>query len=167
MSERSPLAESRGSALAQAPGPAPVPVRYSLDPHAFAPPAYQTEHAAGLDVYAAVTDPLPIPPGTVVAVPTGVRLEIPPGYEAQVRPRSGLALRHAIGIPNGPGTIDADYRGELHVLLINFGTEPYVVHRGDRVAQLVFAQVARVSLTAAADLSETARGDGGFGHSGR
>jgi len=118
-------------------------------------------------VYAAVTDPLPIPPGTVVAVPTGVRLEIPPGYEAQVRPRSGLALRHAIGIPNGPGTIDADYRGELHVLLINFGTEPYVVHRGDRVAQLVFAQVARVSLAAAADLSETARGDGGFGHSGR
>jgi len=144
-----------------------VPVRYSLDPHAFAPPDYQTEHAAGLDVYAAVTEPLTIPAGKVAAVPTGVRLEIPPGYEAQVRPRSGLALRHAIGIPNGPGTIDADYRGELHVLLINFGAEPYVVRRGDRVAQLVFAKVTKVALTATAELNETARGDGGFGHSGR
>jgi dUTP diphosphatase len=144
-----------------------IPVRYSLDPHAFAPPAYQTEHAAGLDVYAAVTEPLEIPPGAVVAVPTGVRLEIPPGYEAQVRPRSGLALQHAIGIPNGPGTIDSDYRGEVHVLLINFGREPYRVRRGDRVAQLVFAKVTRVSLTASAELNETARGDGGFGHSGR
>src|SRR5205814_3986074 len=144
-----------------------VPVRYSLDPHAFAPPAYQTEHAAGLDVYAAVTEPLTIPAGKVAAVPTGVRLEIPPGYEAQVRPRSGLALRHAIGIPNGPGTIDADYRGELHVLLINFGTEPYGVHRRDRVAQLLFAQVARVSLAAAAELSESARRGGGFGPCGQ
>ena len=145
----------------------PVPVRISLDPHAFSAPAYQTEHAAGLDVHAAVTEPLAIPPGQVVAVPTGVRLEIPPGYEAQVRPRSGLALKHAIGIPNGPGTIDADYRGELKVLLINFGTEPYVIHRGDRIAQLVFARVARVSLTVAPALEETVRGDGGFGHSGR
>lgn len=144
-----------------------TPVRVSLDPHAFAPPAYQTEHAAGLDVYAAVTEPLTIAPGQVVPVPTGIRLEIPRGFEAQVRPRSGLALKHAIGIPNGPGTIDADYRGELKVLLINFGAEPYVVHRGDRVAQLVFAKVARVSLTVVPDLDETARGDGGFGHSGR
>jgi dUTP pyrophosphatase len=142
-------------------------VRITLDPHAFAPPAYQTEHAAGLDVYAAVMEPLTIPPGRVVAVPTGIRLEIPPGYEAQVRPRSGLALRHGIGIPNGPGTIDADYRGELQVLLINFGAEPYVVHRGDRVAQLVFAKVERASLTVATELQSTARGDGGFGHSGR
>jgi len=145
----------------------PVPVRITLDPHAFAPPAYQTEHAAGMDVYAAVSEPLTVPPGRVVAVPTGVHLEIPPGYEAQVRPRSGLALRHGIGIPNGPGTIDSDYRGELQVLLINFGSEPYVVQRGDRVAQLVFASVARVSLTVAGELQDTARGDGGFGHSGR
>jgi dUTP pyrophosphatase len=145
----------------------PIPVRITLDPHAFAPPAYQTEHAAGMDVYAAVSEPLTVPPGRVVAVPTGVRLEIPPGYEAQVRPRSGLALRHGIGIPNGPGTIDSDYRGELQVLLINFGSEPYVVQRGDRVAQLVFARVARVSLTVAGELQDTARGDGGFGHSGR
>jgi dUTP pyrophosphatase len=145
----------------------PIPVRITLDPHAFAPPAYQTEHAAGLDVYAAVAEPLTIPPGRVVAVPTGVHLEIPPGYEAQVRPRSGLALKHGIGIPNGPGTIDSDYRGELQVLLINFGPEPYVVRRGDRVAQLVFASVARASLTVAEELQDTARGDGGFGHSGR
>jgi dUTP pyrophosphatase len=145
----------------------PIPVRITLDPHAFAPPAYQTEHAAGLDVYAAVSEPLTLAPGRVAAIPTGIRLEIPPGYEAQVRPRSGLALQHSIGIPNGPGTIDSDYRGELQVLLINFGSEPYIVRRGDRVAQLVFAKVARVSLTVAEDLASTARGEGGFGHSGR
>jgi dUTP pyrophosphatase len=144
-----------------------LPVRITLEPHAFAAPAYQTEHAAGLDVYAAVEESLTIPPGRVVAVPTGVRLEIPEGWEAQVRPRSGLALRHSIGIPNGPGTIDADYRGEVQVLLINFGSEPYVVRRGDRVAQLVFARVARVALETAAKLHSSARGDGGFGHSGR
>jgi len=144
-----------------------VPVRVSLESHAFAPPAYQSEHAAGLDVFAAVSEPLTIGPGQVAAVPTGIRLEIPPGFEAQVRPRSGLALKHRIGIPNGPGTIDADYRGEVRILLINFGEEPYVVHRGDRVAQLVFARVARVSLTVATALNETLRGDGGFGHSGR
>jgi len=142
-------------------------VRITLLPHAFAAPAYQSEHAAGMDVHAAVAKPLTIPPGRVVAVPTGVTLEIPEGWEAQVRPRSGLALRHSIGIPNGPGTIDADYRGEVQVLLINFGAEPYVVRRGDRVAQLVFARVGRATLEAAAQLESTARGDGGFGHSGR
>jgi dUTP pyrophosphatase len=147
--------------------PVPVPVRISLDPHAFAAPAYQTEHAAGMDLHAAVTEPLTIEPGQVVPVPTGVRLEIPPGYEAQVRPRSGLALKHAIGVPNSPGTIDADYRGEVKVLLVNLGSLPYVVQRGDRVAQLVFAPVARVSLVVAAELQSTTRGDGGFGHSGR
>ena len=142
-------------------------VRITLDPHAFSEPKYQTDHAAGLDVYAAVTEPLTIPPGKIAAVPTGVRLEIPEGFEAQVRPRSGLALRHGIGIPNGPGTIDADYRGELQVLLINHGSEPFVVSRGDRVAQLVFAAVTRVTLEIATELTATARGDGGFGHSGR
>jgi dUTP diphosphatase len=144
-----------------------IAVRITLEPHAFGPPAYQSEHAAGMDVYAAVQEPLTLAPGQVAAVPTGVRLEIPEGYEAQVRPRSGLALRHGIGIPNGPGTIDADYRGEVMVLLINFGSEPFVVRRGDRVAQLVFARVARATLEVAAELESTARGDGGFGHSGR
>jgi dUTP pyrophosphatase len=94
-------------------------------------------------------------------------MEIPPGYEAQVRPRSGLALKHRIGIPNAPGTIDADYRGELKVLLINLGDDPFIVQRGDRVAQLVFAPVSRVSLCVVEALSETTRGDGGFGHTGR
>jgi dUTP pyrophosphatase len=145
----------------------PLTVRITLDPHAFAPPAYQSEHAAGLDVYAAVQEPLTIGPGRVAAVPTGVRLEIPEGWEAQVRPRSGLALKHAIGVPNGPGTIDADYRGEVQVLLINHGSEPYVVRRGDRVAQLVFARVGRATLEVTEALQSTTRGDGGFGHSGR
>jgi len=145
----------------------PVSVRVLLERHAFAPPGYLSEHAAGMDVYAAVQEPLSIAPGQVAAVPTGVRLEIPPGYEAQVRPRSGLALKHRIGIPNGPGTIDADYRGEVMVLLINLGDEPYVVHRGDRVAQLVIAAVSRASLTVAETLGETPRGEGGFGHTGR
>jgi len=145
----------------------PLAVRITLDPHAVQAPAYQSDHAAGMDVYAAVQEPLTIPPGRIAAVPTGVRLEIPVGYEAQVRPRSGLALRNGIGIPNGPGTIDADYRGEVQVLLINHGPEPFVVRRGDRVAQLVFARVSRVTFEVAATLQSTARGDGGFGHSGR
>jgi len=114
-----------------------------------------------------VEQPLSIAPGAVAAVPTGVRLEIPPGFEAQVRPRSGLALKHRIGIPNGPGTIDADYRGELKVLLINHGAEEFIVNRGDRVAQLVFAPVSHVSLAISEELGETARGEGGFGHTGR
>lgn len=108
-----------------------------------------------------------IGPGEVAAVPTGLRLEIPPGYEGQVRPRSGLALRHGIGIPNAPGTIDADYRGEVQVLLVNLGREPFTVRRGERIAQLVFAPVTRVSLDVAEELTETRRGDGGFGHTGR
>lgn len=146
---------------------ADIQVKVVLEPHAFAPPAYQSDHAAGMDVYAAVERPLTIASGAVAAVPTGVRLEIPPGFEAQVRPRSGLALKHRIGIPNAPGTIDADYRGELKVLLINLGTEAFVVNRGDRVAQLVFAPVSRVSLAISEELGETARGEGGFGHTGR
>jgi len=103
----------------------------------------------------------------VVAVPTGLRLEIPPGYEGQIRARSGLAAKHAIGVPNAPGTIDADYRGEVKVLLVNWGRAPFVVKRGERVAQLVIAPVARASLDIVTELSATARGDGGFGHTGR
>jgi dUTP pyrophosphatase len=146
---------------------APIKVRVFLEPHAAALPEYQSDHASGMDLHAAVDQDLPIPPGGVVSVPTGIRLEIPPGYEAQVRPRSGLAARHAIGVPNAPGTIDADYRGEVCVLLVNYGRESYVVRRGDRVAQLVFAQVVRAALDVAPSLTETVRGDGGFGHTGR
>ena len=147
----------------------PIRVRVSVEPHAASLPEYQSDLASGMDLHAAV-DPdqeLEIRPGCVVSVPTGIRLEIPPGYEAQVRPRSGLAARHAIGIPNSPGTIDADYRGEVKVLLVNFGQEPYVVRRGDRIAQMVFAPVTRATLDVAPALTETPRGDGGFGHTGR
>jgi dUTP pyrophosphatase len=138
-----------------------------LEEHAVGLPAYQSEHAAGMDLLAAVTEPLTLEPGTVLPIPTGLRLEIPPGYEGQVRPRSGLALRHGISVPNAPGTIDADYRGEVLVLLANLGREPFVIRRGERIAQLVFAPVARATLDVGDELSETARGDGGFGHTGR
>jgi dUTP pyrophosphatase len=145
----------------------PVPVPITLLPHAVGVPEYATEHAAGMDLLAAIEGEVTLHPGRVEPVPTGIQIEIPPGYEAQVRGRSGLALRHAVGLPNAPGTIDADYRGEVTVLLLNWGTEPYVVRRGDRIAQLVLAPVARASLEAAERLSATARGAGGFGHTGR
>jgi dUTP pyrophosphatase len=146
---------------------APIAVRVLLEAHAVSAPAYQSEHASGVDLVAALERDAELKPGQVLAVPTGIRLEIPPGYEGQIRARSGLAARHAIGVPNAPGTIDADYRGEVHVLLVNFGPRPYVVRRGDRIAQLVFAPVARASLEAVSVLTETARGEGGFGHTGR
>ncbi len=145
----------------------PVAVRVFLEPHAVAAPAYQSEHAAGMDLHAAVAEPVTIAPGEVAAIPTGLRLEIPPGHEGQIRGRSGLAARHAIGVPNAPGTIDADYRGEVKVLLVNWGREPFVVQRGERVAQLVIAPVSRAVLEVASELSATARGEGGFGHTGR
>lgn len=146
---------------------ASVPVRVTLFPHAVGVPAYETESAAGMDLRAAIDGELTLVPGRVAPVPTGIQIEIPPGYEGQVRGRSGLALRHAIGLPNAPGTIDADYRGEVTVLLLNWGTEPYVVRRGDRIAQLVIAPVTRAQLSVAESLTETARGAGGFGHTGR
>ena len=146
---------------------APIAVRVLLEAHAVSAPAYQSEHASGVDLVAALERDAELKPGQVLAVPTGIRLEIPPGYEGQIRARSGLAARHAIGVPNAPGTIDADYRGEVHVLLVNFGPRPYVVRRGDRIAQLVFAPVARASLETVSVLTETVRGEGGFGHTGR
>src|SRR5512134_2383141 len=136
-----------------------VVVRLSLEPHAVEAPAYQTEHAAGMDLHAAVGGDVSIEPGEVISVPTGLRLEIPPGYEGQVRARSGLAARHAVGVPNAPGTIDADYRGELKVLLVNWGRAPFVVKRGERIAQLVIAPVSRASLDVVTELSTTVRGD--------
>lgn len=144
-----------------------VGIRLMLLPHAAGIPAYETEHAAGMDLRAAIDGELRLLPGKVAPVPTGIQIEIPPGYEGQVRGRSGLALRHAVGLPNAPGTIDADYRGEVTVLLVNWGTEPYVVRRGDRIAQLVIAPVTRADLEVVESLSETTRGGGGFGHTGR
>lgn len=144
-----------------------VPLKITLEEHAVGAPEYQSEHAAGMDLVAAVDREVEIAPGEVVAVPTGLRLEIPVGYEGQVRPRSGLAAKHAIGVPNAPGTIDADYRGEVKVLLVNLGLSPYRVQRGDRIAQLVIAPVVRAAIEVVASLTTTARGDGGFGHTGR
>lgn len=129
-------------------------------------PRYQTEGAAGVDLYAAVREPLTLPPGARACVPTGIRIALPPGYEAQVRPRSGLALRHGIGMVNAPGTIDSDYRGEVQVILINWGHEPFIIQRGDRIAQLVVAPVVRVVWEPVAELPPSVRGEGGFGHTG-
>lgn len=130
-------------------------------------PRYASEKAAGCDICADIEDRLTIQPGQYCAVPTGIRLEIPDGCEVQVRPRSGLALNHGIGILNGPGTIDADYRGEIKVILFNFGSGPFTINRGDRIAQLVFAHFARAEFVRANELNRTERGSGGFGHTGR
>jgi dUTP pyrophosphatase len=131
-------------------------------------PTAQTVHAAGIDVMAAVgaDSPIDIAPGTLALVPTGLRMAIPPGWEIQVRPRSGLAARHEIGVLNSPGTIDADYRGEVKVILFNFGREPFRVERGTRIAQLVLARVGRIVWARAESLDETERGAGGFGSTG-
>ena len=128
-------------------------------------PSYATEGAAGLDLRAALGARLVLGPGDRALVPTGLRFAVPAGYEAQVRPRSGLALRHGIVLPNSPGTIDSDYRGEVQVILWNAGPEPFAIERGDRIAQLVIAPVARVELEESA-LDETPRGAGGFGSTG-
>jgi dUTP pyrophosphatase len=119
-----------------------------------------------MDLCAALGEPMTISPGETVLVPTGFRIEIPPGYEAQVRPRSGLAIKHSIGIMNAPGTIDPDYRGEVKVILTNFGKGPFTVYTGDRIAQLVVAPFVRVAWEESNELSETRRGGGGFGHTG-
>jgi dUTP pyrophosphatase len=132
-------------------------------------PAYQSAHAAGLDLLAAVPDDAPVIllPGQRALVPTGLTLALPSGYEAQVRPRSGLAARHGITVLNAPGTVDADYRGEIGVLLINHGDTPFPIRRGERIAQMVIAFAVQAELVPAASLSATDRGDGGFGSTGR
>ena len=131
-------------------------------------PSYQSAHAAGLDVVAAVLEdePVALAPGDRALIPTGMALEIPVGYEAQVRPRSGLAIKHGVTLLNSPGTIDADYRGELMVIVINNGNEPFLVRRGDRIAQLVIAPVSHVEIAEVEELAATARGEGGFGSTG-
>ena len=130
-------------------------------------PGYESAGAAGADVRAAVTEPVVVEPGARVAVATGLVLEIPDGYEAQVRPRSGLAMTHGVTVVNAPGTIDSDFRGELKVLLVNLGSKPFTIERGDRVAQLVVAPLIRAGFAEVDDLSSTDRGEGGFGSTGR
>jgi dUTP pyrophosphatase len=129
-------------------------------------PKAATEDSAGADLRAALTEPVVIEPGKFRLVSTGLRMHIPRGYEGQVRPRSGLAARHGITCLNTPGTIDADYRGIVQVLLINHGAEPFIINHGDRIAQLIVAPVTRGIFTLAETLDETSRGDGGFGHTG-
>lgn len=129
-------------------------------------PAYQTDGAAGLDLPAAVTEPVVIGPGERRFIPTGLSMAIPPGFEGQVRPRSGLALRHGIGIVNSPGTIDSDYRGEIGVVLVNHGREPFTVVPCARIAQLVVAEVAHAEIQLVEDLDDTERGTGGYGSTG-
>jgi dUTP pyrophosphatase len=129
-------------------------------------PSYATPGAAGMDLLAAVTAPLVIPPGGRTLVPTGLRIALPHGHELQVRPRSGLALKHGITMPNTPGTVDEDYRGELQVIVMNAGTEPFTVERGMRIAQAVVAPVVRGMWKEVAELPDTTRGEGGFGSTG-
>jgi len=129
-------------------------------------PRYMSEHASGMDVCAAVAEPVTIEPGEVTLIPTGLTVAIPPGYEIQVRPRSGLALKHGLTVVNAPGTIDADYRGEVGIILGNVGREPFTIERGMRVAQLVVAAVVQADLVEREGLAQTARSSGGFGHTG-
>lgn len=142
----------------------PVPVKRLPHFAGLELPAYATEGAAGMDVLAA--EDVTLVPGARHAVATGLAVAIPHGFEIQVRPRSGLALKHGISVPNTPGTIDSDYRGELKVIVINHGTEAFDIRRGDRIAQLVLAPVTRASWLPVAELDETARGEGGFGSTG-
>lgn len=130
-------------------------------------PAYATEGSAGLDLKAALSEPLTLGPGDRGVVPTGLKMEIPVGYEGCVRPRSGLAMKHGLTLTNAPGTIDADYRGEVKVLLVNLGREPIVLKRGERIAQLLISPVARVKVVKVEKVDETFRGEGGFGHTGK
>ena len=129
-------------------------------------PEYMSEHASGMDLCAAVPEPVVLEPGERYLVPAGFHMALPPGYEAQVRPRSGLAIKHGITVVNAPGTIDADYRGEVKVILANIGDEPFTINRGDRIAQMVIQPVLQADLQQVAELPESERGHGGFGHTG-
>ncbi len=144
-----------------------VPIQITPEGEGLPLPKYATPGSAGMDLVAAVADEMVLPPGEVRLISTGIRIAIPEGYEGQVRPRSGLALRHGITMLNSPGTIDSDYRGTVSVIAINHGKEDFVIRRGERIAQLVICPVARAEWQPVASLDDTQRGEGGFGHSGR
>jgi dUTP pyrophosphatase len=129
-------------------------------------PSYASEGSSGLDLRASIKESVVLKPGEIKLIPTGIALSIPQGYEAQIRPRSGLAFHHGIGMVNSPGTIDSDYRGEIAIILINWGTKPFTILRGDRIAQMVISEVQRADFIVVDDLDKTDRGRGGFGHSG-
>lgn len=130
-------------------------------------PAYETEGAAGMDIRAFLKTPMVLMPGQRALIPTGLRIDLPRGFEAQIRARSGLAVKNGIGLVNGVGTIDCDYRGEIKIPLINWGEEPFTVNNGDRVAQMVISSYERIQWSPQENLAETARGEGGFGHTGK
>ncbi|MDD3853058.1 MAG: dUTP diphosphatase [Syntrophomonadaceae bacterium] len=130
-------------------------------------PQYMTSGAAGVDLYAAVNEETILKPGQRMLIPTGIAISLPQGYEAQIRPRSGLAINHGITLLNAPGTIDADYRGEIKVIVINLGDKEYILKKGERIAQMVFSQVETAQLVEVQDLDNTDRGEGGFGHTGK
>jgi dUTP pyrophosphatase len=129
-------------------------------------PSYVSKGSSGCDLRASVDSPITLNPGEIQLVPTGLAISVPSGYEAQIRPRSGIALKHGVGMVNSPGTIDEDYRGEIGIILINWGKKPFVINRGDRIAQMVIARVFHAEIREVAELDETERGAGGFGHSG-
>ena len=147
-----------------------TPIKVELTPHEHAVglslPTYATEHSAGMDLSAALEEAIEIGPGERALIPTGLSIALPAGYEAQIRPRSGLALKHGVTVLNAPGTIDADYRGEIKVILANLGTEPFTIERGMRIAQMVIAKHAHVEWEVVKDLQESERGEGGFGSTG-
>jgi dUTP pyrophosphatase len=145
----------------------PVPLRLKRLSTLADLPRYQTDHAAGLDLHAAISEPITLAPGEIQSIACGFAMSIPAGYEAQVRPRSGLASKHGISMPNSPGTIDSDYRGEVKVPLINLGREPFTIERNMRIAQMVIAPVAHCEIEQVEELEETVRGVGGFGSTGR
>jgi dUTP pyrophosphatase len=129
-------------------------------------PVYESQGSSGMDIRAAVKEHVLLKPGEIKLIPTGLAVSVPPGYEAQIRPRSGLALHHGIGMVNSPGTIDSDYRGEISIIMINWGTEAFEIKSGDRIAQMVFSRVYRTDLVEVNDLDATSRGHGSFGHTG-
>ncbi|WP_243396326.1 dUTP diphosphatase [Hyphococcus luteus] len=156
------------TALKSHPETAMLKVQVKRLPHAkgLELPRYETALAAGCDVRAAVTEPVILKPGERHMTPTGIAIALPPGWEAQMRPRSGLAAKHGVSCVNAPGTIDADYRGELKVILINHGSEDFTIQRGDRIGQMVFAPVFQAAFEEVDELDDTARGTGGFGSTG-
>lgn len=146
----------------------PIEVRIVRLPHAadLPLPTYETSGAAGMDVRAAIDTPILVAPGAIARIPTGWSVEVPPGFEIQLRPRSGLAVKHGVTLPNSPATIDSDYRGEIVVGLVNHGAEPFLVERGMRIAQMVLGRVPRIVWNEVEALAPSARGEGGFGHTG-
>ena len=153
--------------LQKAGGVVPVAVRREPGTEDLPLPCYMSDGAAGMDLLAAVDESIELPAGKRALIPTGISIALPEGYEAQVRPRSGLAVKQGVTILNTPGTIDSDYRGEIRVILINLGADEYVVHRGDRIAQMIVAPYVRVEWKECGTLPDTLRSSGGFGHTGR